>query len=82
MLRTIFPCRSRLSKPLGLPLHFFHFFPEPHGHGSLRPTFLVPCPVVLSDNTMTGVSRSLYSATFAVSSPTLTIEYDKWLIDT
>jgi len=31
--------------------------------------------VVLSDDTMTGASRSLYSATFAVSSPTLTIEY-------
>ena len=25
------------------PQHFLYFFPEPHGHGSFRPTLLMAC---------------------------------------
>src|SRR5947207_2388626 len=28
-----------LSHHTAAPWHFLYFFPEPHGHGSLRPTF-------------------------------------------
>ncbi len=30
---------------VGLPWHFLYFFPEPHGHGSLRPTLCASCCV-------------------------------------
>lgn len=45
-LKNGFPNNVSLQKVLGVgaqftvapPQHFLYFFPEPHGHGSLRPT--------------------------------------------
>jgi hypothetical protein len=38
MGRLIICCRAEGQFTLAPPQHFLYFFPEPHGHGSFRPT--------------------------------------------